>query len=142
MEFPDGFDYQRAERRAAVLAERLERDFGSLCPVDGMQDAAAYFTVSVPSEVTEAGWPVRVWLSNYGDLASISPPSGFPDRVSNAAAEGTVSGADRLRLEAALSDLEYVLVPHRPLKRAYDGIHTDWQWVGEPNWWVRYFYHL
>lgn len=142
MESPDGFDYQRAKDRAAALTDRLERDFESPCPVDGMQDAAAYFTVGVPPEATEAGWPIRVWLSNYGDLASISPPSGFPDRVSNAVAEGRISGADRLRLEAALFDLGYVLVPQRPLKHSYDGIHTDWLWVGEPNWWVRFFYHL
>ncbi|MBT2450824.1 hypothetical protein J7F03_27875 [Streptomyces sp. ISL-43] len=142
MEFPDGFDNQRAKDRATALSERLERDFGSPCPVGGMQDAAAYFTVSVPPEVTEARWPIRVWLSNHGDLASISPPSGFPDRVSAGLTEGTVAEADGLRLEAALSDLEYVRVPHHLLKRDYDGAHTDWAWVGNPNWWIRFFYHL
>ncbi|MFB7180400.1 hypothetical protein ACFCYI_22195 [Streptomyces sp. NPDC056257] len=142
MEFPEGFDYERAKARAEALAERLGRDFGRPCPVDTVQDAAAYFVVRVPREATEAGSPVRVRLSNYGDLASISPPSGFPDRISDTIAEGTVSTADRLRLESALADLEYALVPHRPLKRAYDGIHTGWTWVGEPNWWIRFFYHL
>lgn len=142
MEFLDGFNHQRANDRAAALAERLEGEFGCPCPVDGMQDAAGYFAVRVPREVTEAGWPITVWLSNYGDLASISPPSGFPDRVSETFAEGSVSGADRLRVEASLSDLGYVLVPQRLLKNPYDGIHTDWLWGSEPNWWIRFFYHL
>ncbi|MEV7446227.1 hypothetical protein AB0O22_34655 [Streptomyces sp. NPDC091204] len=62
--------------------------------------------------------------------------------MSDTVAQGTVSTADRLRLESALADLEYVLVPHRSLKRAYHGIHTDWTWVGEPTWWIRFFYHL
>ncbi|MEU9165331.1 hypothetical protein AB0D29_34280 [Streptomyces sp. NPDC048424] len=141
MEFPEGFDYDRAKARAEALAERLGHDFGP-CRIDTMQDAAAYFIVCVPQEGTEASWPIRIWLSNYGDLASISPPSGFPDRISDTVPQDAISPTDHLRLESALADLEYVLVPHRPLKRAYDGIHTDWTWVGDPTWWIRFFYHL
>ena len=136
MEFPDGFDYHRDEERATALAARLERDFGRPCLLGGMQDAASTFTVSV------SGSPIMVWLSNFGDLASISPPSCFPEHGAGGVAEGSISDSDRLVLEAALSDLGYVVVPERPLKLAYDGIHTDWMWVGEPNWFVRFFYHL
>ncbi len=142
MEFPDGFDYHRDKERATALVERLERDFGCSCSLGGMQDAASTFTVSVPSEGTEAGSRIMVWLSNFGDLASIAPPSAFPDRGINGDAQAGISDADRVRLEGALSDLGYVLVPQRPLRQPYDGIHTGWVWVGEPNWFVRFFYHL
>lgn len=148
MEFPDGFDYDEAKARADALSERLTREFGFPCPVRSTQDAAAYFSMGVEAQATEAGGHLGVWLSNYGDLASITTPAwgGLNDDLhgdlNEAVADGAISQADRLRLETALSELGYVLVQQRPLQLPYDGVHTDWVWVGEPTWWVRFFYHL
>ncbi|MEU9030891.1 hypothetical protein AB0D46_25905 [Streptomyces sp. NPDC048383] len=148
MEFPDGFDYNRAEARAGKLSERLTREFGFPCPVSPAQDASSYFSMGIDAQATEAGGHLGIRLSNYGDLASITTPArgGLNDDLhgdlDEAVAEGAISQADRIRVETALSDLGYVLVQQRPLQRRYDGVHTDWVWAGEPTWWVRFFYYL
>ncbi|MBL1083340.1 hypothetical protein JK359_15315 [Streptomyces actinomycinicus] len=155
LEFPDGFDHAAAGARAVRLQERLGRDFGQPCSLDAVQDASCYFRVSIPRQATEADVHIAVRLSNYGDLAAVTTPR--PDShedLDQAVAEGALSGRDRRRVEDALSDLGYVLVPLRLLHRLYDGV----TWLaddvpgavvagypphqGRATWWTRFFEYL
>ncbi|MGV9788723.1 hypothetical protein [Streptomyces sp. NPDC003435] len=148
-EFPDGFDYKEAEARASALSERLSEDFGGPCPLDGStQDASFYFDVYVPPARTEAGVGLGIRLSNYGWLAAVTTP--LPDShadLDDAVAEGALSGADRRRVESALTELGYLIVPLRLLRLRYDGPLTwlmdDPMHDGEAaTWWARFFHYL
>ncbi|MFI8448009.1 hypothetical protein [Streptomyces erythrochromogenes] len=62
-------------------------------------------------------------LSNYGCLAVVTTPApDSHDDLAHAVRDGALSEADRSRIEAALSDLGYTLVPQRLLHRRYDGV--------------------
>ncbi|WP_234317395.1 hypothetical protein [Streptomyces sp. NRRL WC-3744] len=143
LEHPDGFDRARAGLRAARLRDRLTRDFGRPCRLDeGVQDASFSFSVDIPAEATGAGVLLAVRLSNYGDLAVVTPPApGSHDDLDDAVRDRALSEADRDRITAALSDLGYRLVPPRLLHRPYDGV----TWLADEShatWWTRFFDHL
>ncbi|UFR01891.1 hypothetical protein KBP30_12135 [Streptomyces sp. Go40/10] len=143
LEHPDGFDHPGARLRATRLRDRLTRDLGSPCRLDeGIQDASFSFCVDVPAEAVEAGVPLSVRLSNYGDLAAVTTeaPDGHDD-LDDAVRDGALSEADRVRITTALSDLGYRLVPQRLLHRPYDGA----TWLAredQATWWTRFFDHL
>ncbi|NBE52938.1 hypothetical protein [Streptomyces boluensis] len=135
LEFPKGFDHERAASRAARLGERLSEVFDGPCSVDRTQDASCYFTVDVPPRLTEAQEWIGVRLSNYGDLAVVTAPE--------------LAVEDRRRVEAELSGAGYVLVPERLLRRPYDGVTWLNDEVPGPNyglgratWWTRFFDYL
>ncbi|MET8769935.1 hypothetical protein [Streptomyces sp. NPDC004658] len=143
LEHPDGFDRAAARLRAARLRDRLTQDFGRPCRLDeGIQDASFSFSVDVPAEATGAGMLIAVRLSNYGDLAVVTTPALCShDDLDDAVRDGALSGADRDRITAALSDLGYRLVAPRLLHRPYDGV----TWLadeGNATWWTRFFDHL
>ncbi|MFB7780304.1 hypothetical protein [Streptomyces bauhiniae] len=154
-EFPDGFDHGEAEARATALSERLSEEFGAPCSLDETQHAGCYFKVRVPAALTEAGVLLCIQLSNYGRLAAVTTPS--PDShadLDDAVAEGALSAVDRRRVESALAELGYVIVPLRLLHLRYDGV----TWLaddvpgaavlsygphaGEATWWTRFFEFL
>ncbi|MFF1478031.1 hypothetical protein ACFVYD_10700 [Streptomyces sp. NPDC058301] len=65
-------------------------------------------------------------------------------------ADGALSAGDRLRIETALSDLGYELVPLRLLHRMYDGatwladdvpgaVVGRYGQPGQATWWTRFF---
>ncbi|CAL9324227.1 hypothetical protein [Streptomyces sp. SudanB182_2057] len=154
LEFPDTFDHAAAEARAIQLRNRLSDDLGHPCRLeDQIQDASYYFRVNVPEQATQAGIPLGVRLSNYGDLAVVTTPS--PDShedLDHAVREGVVSVAERDRIVSALSALGYRLVPQRLLHRRYTGV----TWLGQDGfaygsygphqglatWWTRFFEYL
>ncbi|MGW3338526.1 hypothetical protein ACWDCL_13755 [Streptomyces sp. NPDC001009] len=155
LEFPEGFDHERAEARATALCERLSDDFGGPCRLDRTQDASAYFRTAVAAHLTAAGVPLGIRLSNYGWLAAVTAP--LPDShadLDDAVEQGAVSAADRRRVEVALTELGYEIVPLRLLHHRYDGV----TWLaddvpgavvlsygphaGEATWWTRFFEHL
>ncbi|MFF8731226.1 hypothetical protein ACF073_32775 [Streptomyces sp. NPDC015171] len=154
LEHPDGFDRVTARRRAAGLRGLLTEGFGRPCRLDeAVQDASYSFALCVPAEATEAGVPLAVRLSNYGDLAVVTTPA--PDShadLDHAVRDGALSEADRVRLTAALSALGYRLVPPRLLHRPYDGVtrlaHEAPCFLsygphqGRATWWTRFFEHL
>jgi len=155
LEFPDGFDYERAEARAVRLTERLTEELGRPCSNGRTQDASYYFTVGIPPRSADAGEWTGVRLSNYGDLAVVTTP--LPDShgdLDEAVADGALSEEDRRRIEATLSELGLELVPLRLLHRLYDGV--TWladdvpgavvmSWpphTGKATWWTRFFEYL
>ncbi|MEV6679540.1 hypothetical protein AB0N09_22185 [Streptomyces erythrochromogenes] len=152
LEFPDGFDHASAASRATRLSDRLGEDVGQPCDLAEAQDAGYCFSIGVPGEATEAGVPLGVRLSNYGCLAVVTTPApDSHDDLAHAVRDGALSGADRSRIEAALSDLGYTLVPQRLLHQRYDGVTrlTDEDtFIAYPahqdraTWWTRFFEHL
>ena len=144
LEFPEGYDHERAEFMRSVLLERLSREFGQPCSGVSRQDASAYFGVHVPSAATEAGVALNIDLSNFGDLALVTAADGVT--------ECALTEAERRIIESALSDLGYVRVPHRLLLRPYDGVsdlagwYPEVDWDGSPNdpvtWETRFFSYL
>ncbi|MDN3261152.1 hypothetical protein QWJ26_15275 [Streptomyces sp. CSDS2] len=154
LEFPDTFDHAAAKARAIRLRNRLSSDLGHPCRLeDQIQDASYYFGVSVPQQATQAGIPLGVRLSNYGDLAVVTTPlSDSHEDLDHAVREGVVSVAERDRIVPALSALGYTLVPQRLLHRRYTGV----TWLaqdgltyagygphqGLATWWTRFFEHL
>ncbi|MFE6910657.1 hypothetical protein [Streptomyces erythrochromogenes] len=153
LECPDGFDYTLAESRATGLRNRLDDDFGQPCGLDRLEDASYSFSVAVPAGATDAGVPLGVRLSNYGSLAVVSTP--LPDShddLAHAVRDGALSETERHRIEAALSDLGYTLVPQRLLHERYDGVTrladegisciSYGTHAGLATWWTRFFEHL
>ncbi|WP_274911173.1 hypothetical protein [Streptomyces sp. WZ-12] len=154
LEFPDGFNYPLAKSQALRLKERLSKDFGCACELDDqVQDASYCFRAALPVGATEAGVLLSVRLSNFGNLAVVTAP--WPDShddLDHAVREGALSTADRSRIEAALRDLGYTVVPPRLLHQPYDG--TTWlagegfccisygPHQGRATWWTRFFEHL
>jgi hypothetical protein len=144
LEFPEGYDHERAEFMRRALLERLSREFGQPCSGVSRQDASAYFGVHIPAAATEAGVALSVDLSNFGDLALVATADGLT--------EDTISEPEWRIIESALSDLGYVRVPQRLLLRPYDGVsdladgYPEVDWDGSPNdpvtWETRFFSYL
>ncbi|KOX11058.1 hypothetical protein [Streptomyces sp. NRRL B-3648] len=154
LEFPEGFDYPLARARAIRLKDRLDEAFGHPCKLDDqIQDASYYFKITLLAEATETRIPVGVRLSNYGNLAvATTPMPDSHDDLDQAVRGGALSVADRGRIEAALTEFGYTLIPPRLLHRPYDGV-TDLAeegpcyagygpYQGRATWWTRYFEHL
>ncbi|WP_369384033.1 hypothetical protein [Streptomyces sp. cg36] len=154
LEFPDGFDYPLAKARAIRLKDRLNRDFGRSCHLDDqIQDASYSFMITIPAEASAPGVPVGVRLSNFGSLAvATTPGPDSHDDLDHAVQQGALSAADRSRIEAALRDLGYTLVPPRLLHELYDGVTrladqgsfylSYGPHRGRATWWTRYFEYL
>ncbi|MFJ2240462.1 hypothetical protein [Streptomyces sp. NPDC087859] len=152
LEFPDGFDYLLARSRAIQLRDRLSKDFeGRVLLDDGVQDASYCFEVRIPPQVAEAHEWIWVRLSNYGSLAVITTPRPDGHGDDGAVADGALSASDRRRIESALEDLGYELVPLRLLRRIYDGVTPLADEIagavvgyGHPGatWWTRFFDYL
>ncbi|MFJ5780059.1 hypothetical protein [Streptomyces sp. NPDC093094] len=154
LEFPHTFDYAAAKARAIQLRNRLSNDLGHPCRLDDQtQDASYYFKIAVPAEATQAGVPLGVRLSNYGNLAVVTTP--LPDShqdLDHAVREGVLSADERDRMASALSMLGYTLIPQHLLHRRYTGVtgpaedrftylsHGPHQ--GLATWWTRFFEHL
>ncbi|MCX5198506.1 hypothetical protein OOK31_32260 [Streptomyces sp. NBC_00249] len=149
--FPDGYDPARAQARAERLRARLEQTLGGPCVLTLAEDAGYYGTIVVPPRATQAGVPIAVRLSNYGDLAVVTTPA--PDShhdLDHAVAAGALTASDRHHIETALSD--HYLVPLPPLHHLYDGVVTTLRddtprvsygpHAGRTTWWTRFFEHL
>lgn len=96
LEFSDGFDYSLAKAQATRLEARLTRGFRRACALDDhVQDASSYFRIALPAEAAEAGVPLGVRLSDFGNLAVVTTPR--PDShalLNQAVQEGTLTAAD------------------------------------------------
>jgi hypothetical protein len=158
LDHPDDIaDYPWEDARAKfdALRRRLERDFNCPCTVNGnVQDANYFDSIHVPAGVTASGRAfegraLEVRISNFGGLAVVLArdqvrPRFFVTRHSDA----YVHPEDLVRIDSALSDLGYTLIPSEPLLRPYDGAlgrdavraNPSIWWI--ETWWIRYFdYH-
>ncbi|MCX4689605.1 hypothetical protein OG401_35840 [Kitasatospora purpeofusca] len=136
-------DYNRDETAArfATLAARLDGDFATCCTTDpDTQDSSEFGRVTVPAEATVCGTRIVISVSKFGSLALVCAdnPGAFFG-TDDARAEGELDGADLAKVERALAELGYVVVPEELLETDYDGPSRLPSFVQRPSWWNRFF---
>jgi hypothetical protein len=142
LERPADFNADAAARRFTALVEHLERGFGCPCRTDAgpgrIKDASFYGDVIVPADSTASGEDLAIRVSNFGPMA-----------VYGLGRVGDYDGldqADQERVETALEDTGYTIVPGRILWQEYDGRSDFWRThvpnERPPTWWVRFFDYL
>jgi hypothetical protein len=119
IQFPADHDQVRAAARFRQLATRLRDTFG-----DGgeilAEDATFLGELTVPSLATAGGRRIDISISNFGDLAIVSPY--VPDALlDDAGIEALLHPLDASRVFGVLDDLGYVVIPQDPLDEYYDG---------------------
>ncbi|UBI40894.1 MULTISPECIES: hypothetical protein [Streptomyces] len=79
-------------------------------------------------------------MSKFGSLALICAenPGAFLG-TEDAQAQGELDAADLAKVEWALADLGYVVLPEELLERDYDGPSQLPSHVQRPSWWHRFF---
>jgi hypothetical protein len=136
-------DYDPSETRALFsgLVARLEGDFAARCATEqDTQDSSEYGRVTVPAEATVCRTRIVVCVSKFGSLALVSAdnPGAFLG-TEDAQAEGELDAADLTKINQALVDLGYAVVPEELLERDYDGpSQLPWH-VQRASWWHRFF---
>lgn len=143
LEFPAEFDYDRANGRARDLCRRLESDFGCnvhLLTGSSIQDATFRADLDIPPEATATGKRLWIRISNHGPLAIYGIGTvRSPNRDADVGAE--IHPDDRTRLENALIEHGYTIMPNDPLQEPYDGLNDQWRRCTNPpfTWFLRYF---
>jgi len=132
-EFPRGFDIAATQARFDRLGERLSDAFGrTVGGGRGPQQDAAYFgDIEIPAEATRtrakktrAGCALTVRVSNFADLATYAPQPAHSD--------------DQRRIEKALAEVGYLLVPPDVLDEPYQG-PNEWAFPSGATWRERFF---
>ncbi|MFI1382232.1 hypothetical protein [Embleya sp. NPDC020886] len=138
---PADYDAAATAERFDRLVERLDADFGCRCAVEGTARAASrHGVIVVPAAALAGTGRVTLVVSNFGDLVVTSVDT--PDEDPVGAAPAYVAPADLERVEAALDDLGYRVVPEDLLRTTYDGASrlADHYTVEDgPTWWIRFF---
>ncbi|MCP5070069.1 MAG: hypothetical protein GY946_26160 [bacterium] len=143
MERPSDFDSQATEKRFAEMVTRLEHNFRTTCRVDAgvrVQDASHYGQVVVPAEATSSGADLFVRASNFGSMAvyGIEAPGVYLDEERDA----LLDRADRERIEQALLDSNFRIVPEAVLWERYDGRSKWLHREPQTSWFTRFFDYL
>lgn len=143
LEWPRDFDRREIAVRFGRLVDRLEGDFAAHCTtVAGQenQDSSEYGRIYVPGDATVCGTRIVVCVSQFGSLALVCAdnPGAFLG-TDDAQAEGELDGADLARVDWALEELGYVVVPEELLEGDYDGPSRLHPHVQRPTWWNRFF---
>lgn len=142
LEWPKGYSKTALAVPFGCLVSRLEGDFGMSCTSErDTQDSSQYGRLVVPAEATVCGTRIVVCVSKFGSLALVSAdnPGAFLS-TDDAQAQGELDAGDFSRVEQALIDLGYVVVPEELLEVRYDGERrhpTLPEWPS--SWWDRYF---
>ncbi|MGI5238589.1 hypothetical protein [Dactylosporangium sp. CA-139066] len=142
VEIPDGYDHRRTRDRFERLAQRLDADFGCQCHVDrDVQDASLHGRIDIAASVTATGRPLVVSVSNFGSLAVLSVDN--PGVWTDTEATELLHTDDADRVQTALADLGYILIPEEPLWEPYDGVCDPGIFApSEATWWIRYFDYI
>jgi hypothetical protein len=142
LEFPSGYNHQRARARFEQLAQRLDADFNQQCRIDRhVQDSSLHGRIDIPAAATATGRPLVVLVSNFGPLAVLAVDN--PGVWTDAEAARLLHPDDAGRVHTALADLGYTLIPEEPLWEPYDGVCDPAIFSpSEPTWWLRYFDYL
>lgn len=141
---PRDFDVSATQARFDLLGELLSEAYGH--PLGGgtgpEQDTALFGTVSIPAELTRTRTkrtriplPLDVSVSNFGGLATCGP--GYVAGVPSPA-RAPIHPQDRNRIEPALEELAYLVVPIEVLSTPYDG-RLDWVRANDYDWYTRFF---
>ncbi|MFI5549434.1 hypothetical protein [Streptomyces sp. NPDC051738] len=144
---PEWLEWPRHYNRSVTavlfgdLVARLEGDFAARCATEqDAQDSSEYGRVVVPAETSVRGTRIVVCVSKFGSLALVCAdnPGAFFG-TEDAQAEGELDAADLAKVNRALIDLGYAVVPEELLERNYDGpSRLPWH-VQRPSWWHRFF---
>jgi hypothetical protein len=145
-ERPPGFDKVAVSKRFEELLGRLNRAFNCLLSSESgtrVQDASYYGKAVIPAESTETGADITVVISNFGNLSvyAIERPGAYSD----AEREVLISQSDRDRVEAALAEAGYVVLPEDVLWERYDGANEALKryWSDrQSSWFDRFFSYL
>lgn len=142
VESPAGFNRQRAAAAFDHLTEQLHALFATQCETDrDIEDSTEYGRVVVPAEATACGTQLVVQVSKFSPLSMIAAENpGAYFGIQDARAAGNVHLTDVEKLEQALTDLGYVVIPEEVLGNSYDGrLHLSSFSTTRPTWWDRYF---
>ncbi|GAA2078309.1 hypothetical protein [Actinomadura alba] len=141
LEWPRDYDHSETRVLFSGLVARLEGDFAARCATEqDTQDSSEYGRVTVPAEATVCGTRIVVCVSKFGPLALVSAdnPGAFLG-TDDAQAEGELDAADLTKINQALVDLGYAVVPEELLERDYEGpSQLPWH-VQQASWWHRFF---
>ncbi|WP_066376237.1 hypothetical protein [Herbidospora mongoliensis] len=138
-EWPKGYDRHATGALFERLVARLKAGFGASCPAErDTQDSSEYGRVEVPAHATVCGERIVVSVSKFGSLAFVAAdnPGAFLG-TREARDEGALDAGDLAKVERALTELGYVVVPEELLTSDYDGPTAVRS--GRPSWWDRYF---
>lgn len=139
LELPHDFDLATNQTRFGLLAERLGElyDRPLRAGRGPGQDAARFGAMTIPADLTRTREPrtgarlaLAVEVSSFGDLAT---HRALPDYRTPTHPD------DSGRIEAALIELDYLIVPTHILVTPYDGPN---QWAfgdSQTNWYGRFF---
>ncbi len=141
LEWPQHYNRSETAVPFGGLVARLEGDFAARCTAEqDAQDSSEYGRVVVPAAATMCGTRIVVCVSKFGSLALVCAenPGAFFS-TADAQAEGELDAADLTKVNRALVDLGYAVVPEELLERDYDGpSQLPWH-VQRPSWWHRFF---
>jgi hypothetical protein len=141
LEWPRSYDRTAAADRLVRLTARLEAAFAVSCVNErDAQDSSEYGRVVVPAHVTNCATRIVVCVSKFGSLAVICAenPGAFLG-AADASAEGALDPADLAKVDRAVTDVGYTVIPEELLESDYDGpSRLPWH-VKRPSWSDRFF---
>ncbi|UQI49747.1 hypothetical protein M1P56_35120 (plasmid) [Streptomyces sp. HU2014] len=123
LEWPPDYDRGRTTALFDKLVARLDGDFATRCTAErDTQDSSEYGRVAVPAEATVCGTRIVICVSKFGPLPLVCAenPGAFLG-TEEAQAEGELDAADLARVDRALADLGYAVLPEELLECEYDG---------------------
>ncbi|MFB7618593.1 hypothetical protein [Kitasatospora sp. NPDC056181] len=141
LEWPPDYDRGATGALFGGLVSQLEDDCATRCATErDAQDSSEYGRVTVPADATVCGTRIVVCVSKFGSLALVCAdnPGAFIG-TGEAQAEGELDAGDLGRVNRALADLGYAIVPEELLECDYDGPSRLPRHVQRPSWWHRFF---
>ncbi|WP_199486607.1 hypothetical protein [Actinomadura logoneensis] len=145
LEWPSDYSHGKAAASLKSLASRLEKAFGTHCPVEGNnQDSSEYGRVEVPATATVCGTKITVCVSKFEPLALVTADNpGAYLGLGEAQALGDLDGRDLATVQRAVHDAGFIAMPEELLNHRYDGPSRLPRLSGEPHrppsWWDRFF---
>ncbi len=142
VESPAGFDRKEASVSFTQLTERLDARFATHCETDReIEDSPEYGRIVVPAAATVCGTQLVVQLSRFKPVSMIAAElPGAYFGLQDARTAGAVDLTDVEKIEQALTDLGYAVIPEEVLGTPYDGrLPLSSFSTTRPTWWDRYF---